>query len=138
MAAWVCVGCTTVYAVGAPRCPHCGSTEYTEQGAADMPKITRHGGPSIAGASVIGGAWGEDAPEHPEEEPSPGTSSKTSPEKPSNSPEPSEKPAPSPARTTGSRSGKGRTGKASTARSTGGGRTDGTSETGSAADEASK
>ena len=23
MAARVCVGCTTVYAVGAPRCPHC-------------------------------------------------------------------------------------------------------------------
>ena len=24
----VCLACTTAYSVGAPSCPHCGSTEY--------------------------------------------------------------------------------------------------------------
>lgn len=43
MAAWVCDECTTVYAVEAPCCPHCGSTDWTEQGA-EMPKITRAAG----------------------------------------------------------------------------------------------
>lgn len=28
MALWICDECTTAYAVDAPRCPHCGSTEY--------------------------------------------------------------------------------------------------------------
>ena len=45
MATWGCLDCTTVYAVGAPRCPHCGSTRYEGY---PMPKITRHGGPSDA------------------------------------------------------------------------------------------
>lgn len=45
MAAWGCLDCTTVYSVGAPRCPHCGSTNYTEN---PMPKITVAGGPSHA------------------------------------------------------------------------------------------
>lgn len=69
MTARVCTGCTTVYAVGAPRCPHCQSTESVEQGE-PMPKITRHGGPTIAGAAVTGGAWSDsDAPdEWPEPE----------------------------------------------------------------------
>ena len=60
----VCLDCTTAYAVGAPRCPHCGSERGADEGSAaalgvyagarieeeDMPKITRHGGPSTAPA----------------------------------------------------------------------------------------
>lgn len=42
-----CKGCTTAFAVGLPRCPHCGSTDFAEQGQ-DMPKITAHGGPTNA------------------------------------------------------------------------------------------
>lgn len=56
----VCMDCTTAFAVGVPRCPHCGSERSAEEGTAqalgvfargrveedDMPKITRHGGPS--------------------------------------------------------------------------------------------
>src|ERR671919_337223 len=127
MAAWVCVECTTTYSVGAPCCPHCGSTEHTEEGA--MPKIPRHGGPTIAGASVVGGqwtnegdpdVWPEPADEEEGEESSPGSSSSTSDEKPPSEPEPSEKPTPSRARTTASRSKKVATDKGSTARSTGG------------------
>lgn len=53
-----CRGCTTAFAVGLARCPHCGSTDFAEQGE-DMGKITRLGGPSIAGAQVTGGAWSE-------------------------------------------------------------------------------
>jgi len=40
---WICDGCTTAYSVGAPACPHCGSTAYTEE---HMAKITVHGGAS--------------------------------------------------------------------------------------------
>jgi hypothetical protein len=104
-----------------------------------MPKITVHGGPSIAGASVVGGAWSDsDAPdEWPApadeggEESSPGNSSETSPEKQSSASEQSETQSPSPARKTASRSKKGQTGSSS-ARSTGGGQAAGTSETDSA------
>ena len=64
MALLVCTGCTTRYSVGAARCPHCGSTDYVEEGQEPMPKITVHGGPSIAGASVVGGSWSnEGAPD---------------------------------------------------------------------------
>lgn len=56
----VCLDCTTAFAVGVPRCPHCGSERSAEEGTAaalglhargrieedDMPKITVHGGPS--------------------------------------------------------------------------------------------
>ncbi len=104
-----------------------------------MPKITRHGGPSIAGATVVGGSWSNEGdpdvwPE-PEgsEESSPGSSSAASPETPSPSGEPSSKTRRKPARTTESRSGKVRT-ESSTARSTGGDQTAGTSETDSADD----
>jgi RNA polymerase subunit RPABC4/transcription elongation factor Spt4 len=44
---WVCLGCTTRYAVDSPQCPHCGSTEYIEEGN-EMAKITVHGGPSTS------------------------------------------------------------------------------------------
>lgn len=41
MAGWTCAGCTTTYTVGAPRCPHCGSTERTEgRGGAVLPSLT--------------------------------------------------------------------------------------------------
>ncbi|GGR61426.1 hypothetical protein GCM10010251_92810 [Streptomyces aurantiogriseus] len=139
MAAWLCTVCSTVFSVGAPCCPHCGSTKHVEEGQ-EMPKITRHEGPSIAGASIVGGSWSSEgdpdvwpapAGEEGGEESSPGNSSETSPETPSSEPEPSEKPSPSRARTTGSRSKKAQTGSRS-ARSTGGGRAADTS----AADEA--
>lgn len=28
-----CTNCTTAYSVGAPRCPHCGSTDHTDDSA---------------------------------------------------------------------------------------------------------
>ena len=34
MASWACQGCRTVYAVGIPACPHCGSADYKEDGVA--------------------------------------------------------------------------------------------------------
>jgi RNA polymerase subunit RPABC4/transcription elongation factor Spt4 len=43
----VCTHCTTKCAADLPRCPHCGGTELTEEGA-EMAKITAHGGPSHA------------------------------------------------------------------------------------------
>ena len=40
MSLWVCMGCTTRYAVDAPACPHCGAIDWTEDWRADdMPKI---------------------------------------------------------------------------------------------------
>lgn len=142
MSLWVCLDCSTAFAVGAPLCPHCGSERHAEEGSAlalgvqagvpaeieeddDMPKITRHGGASIAGEEP------EAAPAVDEleggEDVSAGSSSETSSEKEPNSPEPSEKPTRSPARTTGSRSKKAATAKASTARSTDGDQAAGTS-----------
>ena len=56
MALWECADCTTRYAVGAPKCPHCGSTLRVNEAAQppeednDMAKITVHGGPSNAAA----------------------------------------------------------------------------------------
>jgi hypothetical protein len=50
--AWVCLACTTVYSVGAAECPHCGCTEYVEEGT-DMAKISRHGGPSNKAVGVV-------------------------------------------------------------------------------------
>lgn len=134
MALWVCTGCTAAYSVGAPRCPHCGSTEHAEEGQDDMPKITVNGGPSDASAPAgFTGTWGdEDEPETTEgsEESSPSSSSETSSEKPQTSPETSGSDSPSPARKTPSRSRKGRTGSSS-APSTGGDQTDDTSATAS-------
>ena len=37
---WRCLGCGTRYAAGLPRCPHCRSEEYEEDG---MAKITSGG-----------------------------------------------------------------------------------------------
>ncbi|NUP18439.1 MAG: hypothetical protein HOZ81_20610 [Streptomyces sp.] len=97
MASWVCAGCTTVYTVGAPHCPHCGSFDYYEDGT--MPKIRVEGGATNAAIPV-----GETGPEllapTPEEEPSPGNSSETSPEKQPSSEKPSGSKPRSRARTT--------------------------------------
>jgi len=41
MAGWTCAGCTTVYAVGAAKCPQCGGTERTDRpGGAVLPSVT--------------------------------------------------------------------------------------------------
>jgi len=126
MALWECAECTTKYSVGAPKCPHCESVVRVNENTqpeeeSEMAKVTVHGGASNAAADEQEG--GEDV--------SAGSSSSTSSEKDSNSPETSGSASPSPARTTGSRSKKAATDKASTARGTGGGQADGTS----AADE---
>lgn len=110
-----------------------------------MPKITRHGGPSVAGVTIAEAQWGDgdgqeaspaaDEVAVPEqeggEESSPGNSSETSSETPSSEPEPSETPTPPRARKTASRSKKALT-ESPSAPSTDGGPADGTS----AADEA--
>jgi hypothetical protein len=95
MALLVCTGCTARYSVGAARCPQCGSTEYVEEGQESMAKITVHGGPSIAGASVVGGAWSNEGdpdvwPEPAEEsgeEPQPEASSEAAAEEPEKAPQ---------------------------------------------------
>lgn len=132
MALSVCTGCTTKYAVGLPKCPHCGSTDHVEDGK-PMPKITVHGGPSDKTLSAEAAEVAEPAPadeSEPEveggEESSPGTSSSTSTETPQPKPEPSSKPSRKPARTTASRSSKGQT-ESSSAASTDGGQTEATS-----------
>lgn len=76
MALWVCVGCSTAYSVGAPACPHCGSTDSYEEGS--LPKISVHGGatnaaddpaptPAVAAAVPVPAA-AEDAPTEAAEE----------------------------------------------------------------------
>lgn len=137
MAVWICRDCTAAYSVGAPKCPHCGSTDRIEEGEQNMPKITVQGGPSIAGVT---GAWG-DEPETDEaseqdaeggEESSPGSSSPTSTEKPPTSPETSGTAPSKRVRKTASPSAKART-DSSTAPSTDGAPTGPSSKT--AADE---
>lgn len=34
---WICKACSCRYAVGAPRCPQCGSTDHEEAGAPPEP-----------------------------------------------------------------------------------------------------
>jgi hypothetical protein len=80
MASWACSTCRTVYAVGIPACPHCGSTDYSDEEAivakasaeggatsyvaegdavpADVPEGVRLVGP---GAPVAEGGAAEDA-----------------------------------------------------------------------------
>jgi hypothetical protein len=122
MAVWTCAECTADYAVGAPACPQCGSVVRIDERPQrdredDMAKVTVHGGPSNAAAEAEGG-----------EDVSAGTDSSTSSEKAQNSDEPNEKPTPSRARTTATRSKKGRT-ASSSASGTDGGREAGTSAT---------
>ena len=139
---WVCLDCSTAYSVGAPLCPHCGSERHADEGSAvalgiqagtrvgteeedSMPKITRHGGPSVAGEEPDADETegGEDV--------SAGADTSTSSETPSTKPEQSGKQTPSRARKTGNRSAKAPT-DGSSAASTDGGQTAATSETGSA------
>lgn len=47
---WTCSDCTTAYSVGAPRCPHCGSTNHTED---PMGKITAAGGPTDSTTELV-------------------------------------------------------------------------------------
>lgn len=42
MSSWRCLGCRTVYAVGIPACPHCGSSNYDE--GDDVAKASAEGG----------------------------------------------------------------------------------------------
>lgn len=46
MALTVCLACSTCYAVGLARCPHCGSPDQVEQGSREheMAKQRVHGG----------------------------------------------------------------------------------------------
>lgn len=121
MALWICRGCTAAYAVGAPACPHCGSTEFREDHEEDgMAKITLHGGPSNEHAQP--GEVGYIAAPEEEVDECPGSSSETSSKPDETSPKTSDGGPDSPAPTTASRSGKARTGS-STARGTAGGRT---------------
>jgi len=127
MALWECAECTTKYSVGAPKCPECGSTMRVNEATQppeedqDMAKITVHGGPSADGFEVNPDS-GELTPVEEEggEDVSAGNSSSTSSEKESTSPEQSETQSPSPVRTTGSRSKKAATAKASSVPSTDG------------------
>jgi hypothetical protein len=118
-----------VAALGVVEMPHlllcqaCGMAMPASRSWVDeeenVPKITRHGGASNAAAEQPPAVEEAAAAVVDEggEESSPGSSSETSAEKPPTSPETSEASLPKRARTTGSRSGKGRTGS-STARST--------------------
>ncbi|CAM5265055.1 putative protein OS=Streptomyces fumanus OX=67302 GN=GCM10018772_05250 PE=4 SV=1 [Streptomyces fumanus] len=149
MALLVCTDCTARYSVGAPRCPQCGSTEHVEEGAQDMPKITRHGGPSVADEEVVVETEnGRELAPVSEADPdkvvtdegdeggegsSAGSSSETSSETQSSTPGTSETPTPSPVRVTGSRSAKAqKQTPGSTAGSADGGPAAGSSATGSA------
>lgn len=111
-------------------CAACGAapeivTPWPLEKGDPVPKITKHGGPTNARANPPTPA--EPEPSKEEVPSSPGSSSSTSPAKPETSPKP-KPPAPRKrARTTGSRSKAAQTG-GSTARSTGGGRTDPSSE----------
>jgi hypothetical protein len=159
----ICLDCTTAFAVGVPRCPHCGSERHAEQGSAaalgvhastsfeedHMPKITRHGGPSfredagtgvpmraVDGDEVTGDGSGRALPpveEEGGEQPSAGTSTETSSAKPSTKPEPSGNAPRKRARKTANRSAQDRTG-ISSAPSTDGDQADGTSATDDSAD----
>lgn len=149
MALWTCKRCTASYAVGVARCPQCGSTEHIEKGAQEMPKVTVHGGPSIADEEVVVETEnGRELAPASEADPdkvvtdegdeggegsSPGSSSETSSETQSSTPGTSEAPTPSPVRVTGSRSAKARQQTpGSTAGTADGGPAAGSSATGSA------
>ncbi|WP_097921746.1 hypothetical protein [Streptomyces sp. wa1063] len=121
MALWICTGCTAAYAVGAPQCPQCGSTERREEGEDVMAKVTVHGGATNA-----------DAPEQERgEDVSAGNSSETSSEKESTSPQKSGAGRQKPALKTASRSAKDRT-DSSSAPGTDGDQTAPTSDAGDA------
>lgn len=119
MALRVCNGCSTAYAAGLPGCPHCGGTDHHEEGT--MPKITRHGGPTVAGEQRPDLEQPAGVGERDDKggASSPGSSSSASSAKPKKSAEPKKQTHQSPAPTTESPSGQDRKGS-STARTTGG------------------
>lgn len=134
MALWVCLGCTTKYAVGLSRCPRCHGTDFEEEGA--MPKITVAGGPShvdaepgqpgyvappedpkpgkaragTAAGKAKAAATGPQADDEGGERSSPGSSSATSQPKPEPTGGTNSPASPPPARTTESPSPKGQRG----------------------------
>lgn len=57
MTVWVCEECTTAYGVDAPKCPHCGSHAYRENGDG-VPKISK----------AQGASYPEDGPVESQEE----------------------------------------------------------------------
>lgn len=61
-----CRDCTTAYAVGLHRCPHCTSERVSREPI--MPKITVHGGPSNA-ADLPAPEPVDVVPEQPEPQP---------------------------------------------------------------------
>lgn len=60
---WICSGCTTLYSADALACPHCGSVERREYGAA-----VREEGAKLAAGGVLRSDTvtivGESGPEH--------------------------------------------------------------------------
>ncbi|MET7944282.1 hypothetical protein [Streptomyces sp. NPDC005302] len=121
----VCAGCGYDMPTVTPWPP------VTEPEEEQMPKITVHGGPSVDG-HVVDPETSEVTPVETDEteggeDVSAGSSSSTSSETESSTPETSEQPSPSPARTTGSRSKRAATDKASSVPGTDGGQAAGTS-----------
>jgi hypothetical protein len=55
MAALVCLGCTTVYSVGASRCPQCGGKKHAEQGSRNDPTLQEAGPELTAEGAEAGG-----------------------------------------------------------------------------------
>ncbi len=94
MSLWGCADCTTAYSVGAPACPHCGSTNVLKEGS--VPKISRLGGPTDINDEVAEVEGGDES--------SLGTSSSASDEKPLKNSATSKTGRRKPARTTASRS----------------------------------
>lgn len=69
MALWRCTPCTTAYAVGAPRCPACGSTDYQEDG---MPSVHRDREPTYEPApELVESVEAQSVDEQADERPSP-------------------------------------------------------------------
>lgn len=58
MAAWVCLGCETVYSVDAPRCPQCGGKKHVEQGGKGDPTLASESAESVDSAPA-----GRDVPD---------------------------------------------------------------------------
>lgn len=62
MSLWTCLACTTRYSVGAPACPHCASTEYTDNSDGIPPqpepaaKTTKTAAPAPVKAATDGGS----------------------------------------------------------------------------------
>lgn len=93
----VCRSCSTKFAVGLHMCPQCTAEDAYMDGDENMPKITVHGGPTVAGETEGGDLS------------SPGNSSSTSTEKQPTSDEQNSPQDQSPAPTTESPSSTGQT-----------------------------